>query len=569
METNKTIVLLQDDKAYWFALDEQHLVDMHVQHLMNPQAIVSTLPAWISSSECAAGVDVELVLDTTLDEVDSAVVEHGKYQWVKRYRQWVLLRQLRNDNKNTKSYPIEMENGNLIGGLMHFIFPESWLELLAGLQESGITFNKISTATEILAQYSQVFDSQVLLVLQGDAFERHVLTRSGQVVFLRYVHGMASGSTQSMEYPDISQTIDLLKGYIPSGCDTLRVVSFPDVQPRCTNPQMSRSGDTPIALGLACSPEPFDQLITDAAYCLMNLAAGLQMQVRNTQWSINDARPIAQSLMQCTEKGETDEKDRPFSVLRFLSPHRSKSNISGASSKKDILFHPVYRVMPVFSISVARLLHRRRIKWVSRITPACLIISAVVLLFAIYNHVATAQFETKQRIARQKIQATLIQSRDKASALHASPAAASESLLQLSRFPAVGSMPAAELLEAIATVVTLAPGIVLDSLLWAEVRKDEDYESLTYMLDALPAREPIDNFQNQFVFQAEIVGQVSADSLQKKMHKLDNFTDMLRNLSGASSVVVLQSPADLALSSDAGLSAVARFAIMFQMEMVQ
>jgi hypothetical protein len=129
-------------------------------------------------------------------------------------------------------------------------------------------------------------------------------------------------------------------------------------------------------------------------------------------------------------------------------------------------------------------------------------------------------------------------------------------------------MQSIELLETIGTVMTSAPGMELDSLTWANVHKDEDYNSLGNILDDVAGRKQILRPDDRYVLQAELAGRVSAESLQDKMHKLDRFTQLLSQMPGALSVSVHQSPADLALSSDVGLSSVAHFSISFRMEAI-
>ena len=188
MNTQRTVLILQAGQAYWFRLKHNAVIETCIETITPGQAQQGRKPDWMKQTPVSEPQWVELLLDTTLDEVDRVSVAQSNKRWVNYYRRWTTLRRLKRDYAQSKVYPLPSVNKDNVAALMHIVIPDVWNDYLSVLQAEDVVFHSVLTGTELVADWSRQFKVPTLVVMPVASDQRHVLVDAGQAVFLRTVH---------------------------------------------------------------------------------------------------------------------------------------------------------------------------------------------------------------------------------------------------------------------------------------------------------------------------------------------------------------------------------------------
>ena len=182
----RRVLALQHEHAYWFKIIDNSVSDRYVEALTMQQDGTAIHCPW---SECINDRPqrVELILDSTLDEVNRVGVTQGPNALINRYRRWITVVRARRDFPHSRVYPLPAAYQEQVAAIMHPLIPEQWSHWLLALQANHVVFHQVSMGNELLERWSRCFDDKILVLMSSDRNRRHLLIDSGATVFLRSV----------------------------------------------------------------------------------------------------------------------------------------------------------------------------------------------------------------------------------------------------------------------------------------------------------------------------------------------------------------------------------------------
>ena len=558
MDTQRTVLILQADRAYWFRLMHNAVMETYIETIAPGLTQQGRKPDWMKQIPVGKPQWVELVLDTTLDEIDRVTVEQSDKKWVNHYRRWTTLRRLKRDYAQSKVYPLPSGNKDNVAGLMHIVFPDIWNDYLSAHQAADVVFHSVLTGTELVADWSRQFDLPTLIVMPVAEDQRHVLVDAGQAVFLRTVHVAARPPEQTNNSLITEQTLEYLKSQTSLLTDSLDVVepgghtSMEAVEPvKDSDNQAERvlpAGETGHLLPQTGS------LTSKRVNCLLSMLLGLAVEHKTYTWCIENGLQRSQTGIEHKPGSRIEEGRRSFKdeILRVVDRVSRRRGSGAIPPGKIPLLQSMARSIEVFSPSILHLKSFQRKNRVHALSIVFVTLASLTAVAAIANGISTGRLVQSQVLEQAMVERRTQEKIVKAAALHRNSGVAADGLLLADQLATTASMTAASLFERVGSAVTAVPGITLDGMVWVPVSPDEAYDTLAYAINSVPQRHVINTSTIALVQQIELSGRVSGRSLKDQKRHLDLFKDALKQLPGATAVSILESPVDMALSSESG-----------------
>lgn len=376
---------------------------------------------------------------------------------------------------------------------------------------------------------------------------------------MRTVH--VSGRTQSVlnDSTITEQTIDYLKNHIPIMSESLNVVEPYDA--RCFDVTDNSKGYGERAIGAPSGYRPgpevtrFDcssleiSVLDDVRY-LLDMIMGWPVSSRTNTWCLEGVK-ITQSTIASHSGFRTVERWGRFKKIHRLLVrvvHRFGGVAMPYSWLRSIDITAL--LIPALTPTVAYLRRCQRISRVWTVTVGFAIIVGCLAVAAVANGVPTDRQLRTQSQKRAVIMDAMRNKMKDAAALHSMPGVAANALLLADHLATDPGMPPDLLFEAVGSAVTDVPGIVLDGMIWSPIATNEGFETLAYALGSVPKRDFQGTATSGAATQVELTGRVMGSSLALQKQQLDMFKEALSQLPNIMEVRILDSPVDLALSSD-------------------
>jgi len=206
------LLILQSDQAHWIKIVNRSVVEYFVEVVGQSEGSGQRLCDWLESDRTNEPQRVQLILDTTLDEVDRILVPQSSSSIVNRYRTFRTMRRLAQDYNDSYAHVLPSGYGEQVAVLMHPEIPEPWNDWLLDVQSNGFVFDKASTGTEVVARWARSIPERVLFVMGVADRQRHILLDTGVVVYLRNVltksdFASETGSASSDTADSIDQSL--------------------------------------------------------------------------------------------------------------------------------------------------------------------------------------------------------------------------------------------------------------------------------------------------------------------------------------------------------------------------
>ena len=559
----QVILVLQSDQAHWYKLSGPRIVDYYCEPIVEYRAQPVLECPWVKTPIDDEPLAVQLILDTTMDEVDRVGVEQSASAVVNRYRQMRTVARLRADFPKAQSYALPDGYADQVAALMHLDISQQWSEWLLAVQAWNVRFVQVATASELVARWSRdVFEEPTLLVMPVADYQRHLLVDRGCILFLRTVpmndaqssDDFGAGAKSEIA---VAQSISHLRSVIPQ-CDDgdVRVVSnFLEIDPidaesvsnvslnvTSCNGEQSRDGisgpaDVCVLLRLFLGHDiAYSESIVGVEDCLTRLDDGKEPASTSTAKSENtktrrlageDPRTITTRILSVVGSSTIVFKRQPRWLL-------SRSGVQQLSA-----------LLP--SLEYEKACGQLRLMFRLSVLMATMATIGAGAAFA--NGIASARRMNQHEQLYAGVEKAVVDAYTSASAFHAQPRLAAESLVVADLLSQSSTASPERILSGVAKVVSTLPSVSIDRLAWAVVEADENYESFTHALAAVPSLGSVESIVGVWTVQVDMSGSVAGDTLSLRKRELDQLLDELNKLDGALDIVIVESPVDLALSS--------------------
>ncbi|MFK8081900.1 MAG: hypothetical protein AB8B97_16560 [Granulosicoccus sp.] len=556
----KVVLILQSDKAYWYKLVGDKPVDRFQEYILGDCVDRQIHCPWITSTGSSAPVQVELILDTTLDEVDRVGLKVSQSTMIDKYRKLMTLARLRRDYQQSNVYALPSDDSDTMAALMHPAIPEFWASWLIMLQSADLVFHRVVTGSELAVRWSRHLPNPTLLVMQVANFERHLLVSRGVVHFLRTV-ALPDGRQAHNDNDEFSalSPIEQSKQYLHSAV-ALDVSAIGTIHP-CFNFESYLMGSTEsggitgrAGNGVTGSSENLvthsvDRQISVLLAMLLELdmglnhrdqAAGLGAQDKNVSRVGSDSRGghrISGRLSGfCNNFWD-----------RCALPVRKRQSTDQWSIRRSAL-----RQHRAFESSLRYANTSHRLARVYQTSLVFAIVAAFSASSAVYDGLVSKRLIRQYDVQKASMVTSESTIEATARAAFSQPRIAAESLFIADELLSPAWLEPEDLLAAVATVVTDMPGVQLDRLVWMLAERDEPYESINHALDAVSYRQSVTQTTRDISIQLELSGRVFGETLNAQQQLLLRFLDKLQHLPGTVDAHVLESPLDTALSSRMG-----------------
>ena len=101
----RRVLVLQQEHAYWFKIIDGRITDRHVEALARSQNETAVHCPWSQSTDNTPN-RVELILDSTLDEVNRVGVSQSSSALINWYRRWMTYCRARRDFPRARVYSL-------------------------------------------------------------------------------------------------------------------------------------------------------------------------------------------------------------------------------------------------------------------------------------------------------------------------------------------------------------------------------------------------------------------------------------------------------------------------------
>ena len=310
-----------------------------------------------------------------------------------------------------------------------------------------------------------------------------------------------------------------------------------------------------------------ESLTSKNVTCLLAMLLDLSAEYKTYSWSVESGlqrtqASVVQKHASGSEKSRGLLEDKVHQLVAWVQRY---CNSDAVPRGKMPLLVSLSRLIQVFLPSVLYLKSSQRKNRVHALSIVFLTLASFTAVAAIAKGISKNRLVHNQLQEQAMVERKAQENMEKAAALHRYSADAADGLLLAEQLAATANMTAASLFDRLGSAVTAVPGITLDGMVWVPVSPDEAYDTLAYAINSVPQRDVINISANALVQQIELSGRVSGQSLQDQKRQLDLFTDALKQLSGATAVSILESPVDMALSSESGNREAAHYRLSLQL----
>lgn len=520
--SDRVLVILQCDSAHWIRLESDIVCEYVVEKIAQTDTPINLGIAFFGSSDTAQPDPIQLILDTTLDEVDRVSVEQSAYRLENRYRRAITIRNLRRDFPGSHPYALPEAYGDQVAAIMHPEIPEHWSQWLLAQQNAGRVFSQVATGTETMARWSRSFQTRVLVTMDVGNRQRHALIDDGAVVYLRNATvnsepEIAASSVVANHTERLAQTIEYLHGTLGVKEQDLRVVSLG----RCNKYSVSES------------PNELPITIENSIRCLLDIALDRPITYSDFQPEHNIIRADAHG-------GFPMELTRQLSgVVNRLARYDNSQCLSKSVAKELEALHP----------STEYLRQARRRACIAFLS-VCLACGASVFAFSVFgkatvNRHQIREVKTRTLHTEQQLERVLAS----AAGLTEDSISTADSLLLADSLSVLNVVSPQWLLEGVATAITHVPGVTLGQMTWLSTGDDERFETLDQAMSMLSRHALILDNNRPASVRIQLSGELDAIDLAEQKRLLDTFVIQLEMLHHDVLVKVVESPLDAALSS--------------------
>lgn len=553
----RTVLILQTDHAHWFTVRGKIIESYHCENIQraNECGRVNGLREYGRQDSAV----IELILDTTLDEVDRVTVERDGRLMLDQYRQWITMLRLKRDFPRAEVYALPRGYGDSVAAVMRPVIPDHWNSWLERQQRLDKVFVRVMTGSEVAARWSRKFNTCQMLQMKLDGFEKHLLLDRGLIIFLRTI-GMGrranmadvDGREITASYrPSLAaseksdachDTIEYLNNnaLVQNGkfqCISVRVndqggldTSKKGVVIDSVNPVLFSSDYLQSTV-----PHPVVPAINSDSDASVSDSVSLVLQMFMDSCATTDCK--------ATKDFNNDKMNRFFTRIRHYMGFRSNF-FSGT-----IMSNASYRWLDSLQPSYQCVLSFRRLIYLRRLTTGLASIALLSAGVSLVSAFGLLQVINKNEAERR----TVLRDVDKLSLSinsMSSITGAADSLLLADLFKISVSPSPAWLLEKLATVMTAHPAIDLDGISWSVITDNEPYSSLDKGVSFAATRRKVVADKQSAALQLELHGFVSGETLAIQQSGFEEYADGLSAMGKVSDMQVLDYPADNALSSE-------------------
>lgn len=570
----RTVLILQAEHAHWFQLRGRNIEKYCCENIRQDDLDAGSQCQWLQEAGARKPVGVELVLDTSLDELDRVTVELGKHYLLNRYRRWVTRLRLARDYPKATVYALPQGYGDYVAAIMRPVIPAHWSSWLESQQLSNTVFLRVKTGSEVAACWSEKYNECVLLRMKSACFERHLLIDAGVMLFLRTIstqrkthvsdlhaklQSISEDSLDTKEQHTIDDTVEYLAdihlvkrdnfqsisvGINTSGAmetlqagaviDTVRQLALVPESNTGNNPHAVAATNAKTAMDIADSEEvPASALII----LHMLLDSDFASECSDEQGASNGFfRQIPYRFSK-----------RVFS--RILDWYSSGAGAGSVLWSGAIASSSSHRWLDALQQSHKYVLSSRQHQYMRRASLVFLLVallSAGVSLVNVFGGLRVIKHN------KNTLHEVVLESRQLSLDIIelSSLADAADSLLLADQLGRAAAAVPAELLNKIATVITAHPDIALDSIIWNIISEDDSYASLDNSISVATIRRTLMADEEPAWLQLELIGRVSGNTLAIQQSVFEMYVDDLSAMNDVSDTRVFDYPADNALSSE-------------------
>lgn len=520
---NPVVLVLQGDQAFWFRKQGLSSLESFSETLGVDDVDLHSSCPWIRTGEDAEPVDIQLVLDSHLDEVDRVKVENVSDGWLRHLQSWRMKRRLAREFPSASLHQLDAYAAPDVLSIVHNLVPEHWQEWLLLLQKEHVSVTQVVTGLELLCRYSATrLEAQRKLALfdipAGD-YSRHLLIDGGVPLFMRLVPATPARQATDDEQL-IRQSLEHVHQQITKGVGSTVVITADGVK--------GGEGTLP-----------------DVPQLLANLTLGEAVDFRCcAPGDTQDCEDVAAGPTSVeTTTNAQSQSDKHFNLF---SNWRRK-NINGQWPLTAKHRHATH----LLALSVRRNALQLRIRQLQKATLACAWMAAATVVVASVHGVSSARERARLSADQQRVSERVAHLFSEASTLNSDPAYIVRSMERIELHRESAPVQADVVLTTVASALGYFPALVLDDLSWSVVH-NEAGDTVFASVEQVPAREELwQEGSSAARWQVEFGGKVlSEQGLREQQRILEKFTDHLEAMPGVIHVKVLESPVNMARSSD-------------------
>lgn len=525
-------LVLQSDRAYWFQFHQNELVDSYAEPVVDDVLQAASHCPWLSTDSSSSPVSVHLIFDSLLDELDDVTLNiRGAtfLNWLQRIR---CVRHVRKSYKQASVNAMPEQCFPVIASVLHHIIADQWERWLLALQNQGVLFVSVVSATELLLECSKSMSTVVLFDISAGAERRHFLAAHGVPRFLK----VASAEDERSLTEEPEKINDSL-------LHSLRLI---EQENRCPE------GDLMLAQWYD------DNSVVSAecrdAMCLVSLMVGrvMPLNVRKLKWSSDN---------QTLEPLATHSSSRPDETLpavrRRLSGCAWLSNLTGVGDSIDALLRQRWSLMrsiwagnSALEPSTQNLRILSRMGQLKTLTVSFAVFGLILMVCSSWYGINDLLDRKNLKVQYESNTASTANLARQTLELTDSPESIALSMQLIDSFLSVATPDAGILFVLLADALSVVPAVSLDRLTWMSTGETERYDQSFTMIDRVELRQDDWSSQAQAEkLRVEISGEVTGKDLSEQSRHLDQFLEVLRSTDVVFDINVMESPVDSAQSS--------------------
>jgi len=524
----RIVLILQGNQAFWFRWSGKELLDSFVEPLFSELSGRQSRCPWLAENPLDSEWAIELILNTSLDELDRVNVDKHTSRLVQRIQCKTLIRKLSADfpNASINALPDYLETG--CASILHHVIPEDWSEWLQLLQAQAVTITHVTTATELLCRWSGQTYCLRLVVQDLGSEMRHLLLDGSIPIYMRVVQKEADTSHATREESN-AQSIGQTLAYLSQNVlpvDRLPVVT--QLRQHCSAPSPEFAATRLLsALYLDQSTELIEEKMDPVA--LQDGSTG--SAVPNA--AVAPALKMAPIAIHRVAKRLWNRVTRTACnhVWRLSSHSRIAKELLLASQQKNR--------------------QRNRIVRLQRATILCASMATVTAAVASVHGFTSSRERHQLNTEKAQLRSNIGSLSQTVMAIHLAPLFIANSLERINRHKSVESPDPETIMSTIAQALTHFPEVTLNGLTWAVVEENDFLDQTMTSIAGVTARERLwSDVTAQAQIQLELSGTVdSSGNLREKQSTVDSFVSYLEGVPGIRFVSLLDSPVEAARSS--------------------
>ncbi|MFK7893132.1 MAG: hypothetical protein AB8B63_20125 [Granulosicoccus sp.] len=524
LQRTQIFLVLQGDQAFWFKYMDERFVDSFVDRIEKDIPERPSRCPWVSEDSMQPILEVNLVLNTVLDELDHVAMEsRGNSLGNSLRRRWCI-RQLHKDYAQATVYPLPGNRASSVASLVHHIVPEPWSCWLTELQKRDVLVVAVATATELLCKWSESRKEPILLDMPVGEERRHLLVLDGIPLYMRIV----TFSEADKNVPHIQQAVVQTQALVRE------------------SPVFSESA---LKVGHLIVNESSPSPEWSDARVMAALMAGSDVSFRHLRYE-GDGEAVHKST-------ETDAVSAPVQstrwqqVLNKVTSSLPRDWKPGQRGRQWTPMRYAWFTSDVLEMSIGRLktlLHISQLKFATIVfCTFAVLLSAVALAYGVNGLVYREGLRAEQQ--QHKIKAARLM--QQARSMHVAPVSVARSMVLIDDFNAENSLQPNLVTSVLATALSNVPAVSLERLVWTILNDNEHYDDIVNSNSPAVVREFYwgDELSSQVVL-VEVSGFVSGLNLSDQKRAMDRFVSQLETGQFVSQVAVLESPVDSALHSE-------------------